>query len=118
MGIVSTTSSHRWPNGRVPFEIDEVAFPDGSQMRQVILDAIAEWNNGTPLRLVPRDGDASHILFREFYHVEAAQQRRERRRSLTLLVGDQFLIAAADIHLDDLLAALPADLALAARGGR
>jgi hypothetical protein len=52
------------------------------------------------------------------HHVEAAEQRRERRRSLALLVGDQFLIAAADIHLDDLLAALPADLALAARGGR
>ena len=60
--------SHRWPNGRVPFEIDAGAFPDGSQMRQVILDGIAEWNNRTPLRLVPRDPDADsdHILFREF----------------------------------------------------
>jgi hypothetical protein len=66
MGIVSTKSSHRWPKGHVPFEIDAAAFPDGSQMRQVILDAIAEWNNRTPLRLVPRDADADHILFREF----------------------------------------------------
>ena len=68
MGVVSTKSGHRWPNGRVPFEIDAGAFPDGSQMRQVILDGIAEWNNRTPLRLVPRDPDADsdHILFREF----------------------------------------------------
>ena len=50
----------------------------------------------------------------EMQHVEAIQKRRECRRGLALLVGDQPLIAAADIHLDDLLAALPADLALAA----
>ena len=52
----------------------------------------------------------------QMHHVETAQQRRKRRRGLALLVGDQLLIAAADIHLDDLLAALPADLALAAQG--
>ena len=69
MGVVSTKSSHRWPNGRVPFEIDAGAFPDGSQMRQVILDGIAEWNNRTPLRLVPRDPDADfgpHSISRVF----------------------------------------------------
>ena len=68
MGVVTTDRSHRWPNGRVPFEIDTIAFPDGSPMHQVILDAIAEWNSMTPVRLVPRDPDtdADFILFREF----------------------------------------------------
>ena len=68
MGVVTTERSHRWPNGRVPFEIDTIAFPDGSPMHQVILDAIAEWNSMTPVRLVPRDPDtdADFILFREF----------------------------------------------------
>ena len=68
MGVVTTKTSHRWPNSHVPFEIDGEAFPDGSLMRQAILDGIAEWNNKTPLRFLPRNPgtDADFILFREF----------------------------------------------------
>ena len=68
MGVVTTERSHRWPNGRVPFEVDNDAFPDGSLMREAVLDAIAEWNNKTPLRLLPRnpDTDSDFIVFREF----------------------------------------------------
>jgi Astacin (Peptidase family M12A) len=68
MGVVTTKKSHRWPNGHVPFEIDDAAFPVGSDMRNAIQAGIDEWNNKTPLRLLPRslDTDADFILFREF----------------------------------------------------
>jgi hypothetical protein len=68
MDVVTTNKSHRWPNGHVPFEIDGDAFPAGSAMRAAIQAGIDEWNNKTPLRILPRnpDTDADYIFFREF----------------------------------------------------
>jgi hypothetical protein len=48
----------RWPNGRVPYEIDP-AVPNPSR----ITDAIAHWQSKTPLQIVPRAGEADYVRF-------------------------------------------------------
>lgn len=48
----------RWPNGRVPYEIDS-AVPNPSR----ITDAIAHWQSKTPLQIVPRAGEADYVRF-------------------------------------------------------
>jgi len=49
---------HRWPGGRVPYEID-ANLPN----KQRIVDAIDHYNRFTPIRLVPRNGDSDYVRF-------------------------------------------------------
>jgi astacin len=57
-GITSTSS--RWPNGLIPYEIDP-AMPNPSR----ITDAIAHWNSklSGPITLRPRNGEAYYIRY-------------------------------------------------------
>lgn len=45
----------QWPGGRMVYEIDQRAFPQGSERREMVDAAIHAWNTQTLVRLVPRD---------------------------------------------------------------
>jgi hypothetical protein len=57
------TSGERWPNATIPFDIDSADFPIGSADRTTITQAVAEWNDNTVIRLVPRQDEADFIVF-------------------------------------------------------
>jgi hypothetical protein len=56
---------NRWPNGIVPFEIDDVDFPPSSSSRQKIIEAIDMWNFNTCIRFVPRTDQADFVKFQK-----------------------------------------------------
>jgi len=53
----------RWPNRRVPFEVNREAFPDGSAARTAITNAINAWNATGVVTLSPRQGEVAFLLF-------------------------------------------------------
>lgn len=53
-----TGQQFRWPNGRIPFEIDP-ALPN----QQRVTDAIAHWHAVTAIRFVARAGEADFVRF-------------------------------------------------------
>jgi hypothetical protein len=57
------TNDQLWPNATLPYDIDSADFPIDSADRDAIEDAIAEWNNNTVIRLVPRRDEADFIVF-------------------------------------------------------
>jgi hypothetical protein len=57
------TTGPLWPNATIPYEIDSADFPPGSAFRQMVNQAIDEWNNNTVIRLVPRQGESDYIIF-------------------------------------------------------
>ena len=65
MGLVTTNSARRWPDGKIPFEIDNTAFPEGTVQRQIVDNAIVMWNLQPFVRLVPRQGEEDFVRFRE-----------------------------------------------------
>ncbi len=65
MGCSITGPQYRWMAGVVPYSIDESDFPDGSNERKSIEDAITHWNNNTNIRLIPRNGHNDHVIFKE-----------------------------------------------------
>ncbi|WP_346293853.1 M12 family metallopeptidase [Sphaerothrix gracilis] len=54
----------RWSLGRVPFEIHDGDFPARSANRQTVEQAINFWNNNSVVQLIPRNGEAEHVVFR------------------------------------------------------
>jgi len=48
----------RWPNGRIPYEIDP-ALPN----QQRVTDAIAHWHANTSIRFAPRAGEGNYVRF-------------------------------------------------------
>lgn len=56
-GIGITGEEFRWPNGRVPYEIDDTV---PNQTRLTISDAIAHWELNTNIRLVQRTEGNAH----------------------------------------------------------
>ncbi|MGH9662655.1 MAG: M12 family metallopeptidase, partial [Bryobacteraceae bacterium] len=56
--IERTGAQFRWPNGRIPYVIDD-AVPNP----QRIHDAIAEWQGKTPIRLTAREGESNYVRF-------------------------------------------------------
>jgi hypothetical protein len=53
--------SYLWPNGTVPYTIG-AAVP--SALRQFITNAIQSYANNTPVRWVPRSGEADYVVFK------------------------------------------------------
>ena len=64
MGLRVSDESELWPDGLIPFEIDETDFPSGSADEQEILDAIAMVNANTHVTFTPRSGDITYVVFR------------------------------------------------------
>ena len=61
---LKSTSTNRWPKGRVPYQIDTSAFPVGSSDRQQLLLAINAWNSNSVIKLVAASGaDADFVNF-------------------------------------------------------
>ncbi len=63
MGFAIDSTTRRWPDGRMPYEIDESAFPPGSDDHNSILKAIAHWNTYTVMTLVPRVAETDYVVF-------------------------------------------------------
>jgi hypothetical protein len=59
-GVGITGQRYRWPQGRVPYELDP-ALP--STTRNHITNAINHWHQRTRIRLVPRSGQANYVRF-------------------------------------------------------
>ncbi|MCB7137467.1 M12 family metallopeptidase [Cellulosimicrobium marinum] len=72
----------RWPNGVVPFEIDG-ALDNPSRVH----NAIAHWHAKTPLRLVPRNGEADFVRFVGGGGCSSAVGRRGGQQNITLGPG-------------------------------
>ncbi len=72
----------RWPNGRIPFEIDP-ALPNP----QRVTDAIAHWHAHTSIRLAPRSGEADYVRFVPGGGCSSRVGRRGGRQDITLGTG-------------------------------
>ena len=77
-----TGAQFRWPNGRIPFEIDP-ALPNP----QRVTDAIAHWHAHTGIRLVPRSGEADFLRFVPGGGCSSRVGRRGGRQDITLGTG-------------------------------
>lgn len=74
-----TGQQFRWPNGRIPFEIDP-ALPN----QQRVTDAIAHWHANTGIRLVARNGEADFVRFVPGGGCSSRVGRRGGRQDITL----------------------------------
>jgi hypothetical protein len=74
-----TGQQFRWPNGRIPFEIDP-ALPN----QQRVTDAIAHWHANTGIRLVARNGEADFVRFVPGGGCSSSVGRRGGRQNITL----------------------------------
>ncbi len=72
----------RWPNGRIPFEIDP-ALPNPQRVN----DAIGHWHAHTGIRLVPRSGEADYVRFVPGGGCSSRVGRRGGRQDITLGTG-------------------------------
>ena len=77
IGITGT--QFRWPNGRIPYEIDP-ALPN----QQRVTDAIAHWHAKTGIRLAPRAGEADYVRFVPGGGCSSRVGRRGGRQDITL----------------------------------
>lgn len=65
-GNITIDPSKLWPRGIVPYEIDIKKYPIGDKKRQIILEAIGEWNNAkTGFQFVPRTNQNDVLVFGE-----------------------------------------------------
>jgi len=55
---------HLWPDGVVPYEIDDDDYPVGSSGRALIMNAIGEWNTRTNITFIPRMSEDDYVVFR------------------------------------------------------
>ncbi|MEQ1517549.1 MAG: Dot/Icm T4SS effector Zinc-dependent metalloprotease LegP [Usitatibacteraceae bacterium] len=77
-----TGAQFRWPNGRIPFEIDP-ALPN----QQRVTDAIAHWHAKTGIRFVARSGEADFVRFVPGGGCSSMVGRRGGRQNITLGSG-------------------------------
>jgi hypothetical protein len=64
MGLARTGTRWRWPNGVIPYTINEEDFPPGDTgERRAIRAAVDEWNTRTTITIQPRRGEANYIEF-------------------------------------------------------
>ena len=80
--VILTGDQFRWPNGVIPYEIDG-ALPNQARVQ----DAIAHWHARSPLRLVPRSGEADYVRFVSGGGCSSAVGRRGGRQDITLATG-------------------------------
>jgi hypothetical protein len=59
------TNGQLWPNATIPYEVDLVDFPVGSPEHDAVDQAIAEWNDNSVIRLVPRIDEDDYIVFED-----------------------------------------------------
>lgn len=64
MSIRISGNQFLWAGGVVPFEIDANDFPQGSQNRSAVEQAIAHWNANSAINLVPRTNQGDFAIFR------------------------------------------------------
>ena len=62
MGLRIADAARWWPDRRMPFEIAPNAFT--AAQLQIVQNGIAQWNNASPVPLVPRAGEADYVVFR------------------------------------------------------
>src|SRR6478735_10238682 len=74
-----TGQQFRWPNGRIPFEIDP-ALPN----QQRVTDAIAHWHAKTSIRFVARAGEADFVRFVPGGGCSSNVGRRGGQQNITL----------------------------------
>jgi hypothetical protein len=74
-----TGQQFRWPNGRIPFEIDP-ALPNQKRVN----DAIAHWHANTGIRLVARNGEADFVRFVPGGGCSSMVGRRGGQQNITL----------------------------------
>ncbi|BBM86287.1 M12 family metallopeptidase [Candidatus Uabimicrobium amorphum] len=55
--------SYRWDKGVIPYRISERCFPRRSYQRQIVKQAIAQWNNKMPLQLVKACNQWDLVVF-------------------------------------------------------
>jgi hypothetical protein len=63
MAIRISGDENLWPDGVIPFEIDENDYPQLSSGRAVIMTAITEWNTKTNVTLIQRTFEDDYIVF-------------------------------------------------------
>ncbi|KFM95612.1 hypothetical protein D0U04_25605 [Bacillus clarus] len=64
MGFIINDIEKRWPGGKIPFEISDMDSPKYGMGRQVIEDAIEQWNSKSDIPLVPRDNENDYVTFK------------------------------------------------------
>ncbi|MFI9588509.1 M12 family metallopeptidase [Streptomyces sp. NPDC052236] len=82
-GIIIPGSQFRWPNGRVPYEIDP-NLPNQAR----VTNAIAHWERNTRLRFVPRtSADTNFIRFQPGGGCSSPVGMRGNQQNITLADG-------------------------------
>lgn len=87
MGCARTGSEWRWPNGVIPYTIDDEDFPDtmtGTAERAAIAAAIDEWNEQTLLEIRPRENDLNWVVFVAANEEDACSSHVGRKHVLEL----------------------------------
>src|SRR4051794_18393904 len=64
MAMRISGDEHLWPDGVIPFQIDDGDYPPGSAGRTAITSAITEWNTRTNITFIPRLSEADYVVFR------------------------------------------------------
>lgn len=80
MGCFITGNSHRWPNRKIPFEIDQDL---SNTQRNIIFSAISAWNTSTVIRLVPRDGEPDYVEFTRGADCSSSVGKQGGKQSVT-----------------------------------
>ncbi|WP_336950267.1 M12 family metallopeptidase [Bacillus cereus] len=62
MGNAIAGSKYRWPNGRIPYEIDPHLLSN-TIAATAVRGAVNEWNDNTIIKLVPRNGEVDYLYF-------------------------------------------------------
>ncbi|WP_241139344.1 M12 family metallopeptidase [Bacillus mycoides] len=62
MGNAIANSKYRWPNGRIPYEIDPHLLSN-TDAATAVRQAVEHWNNNTIIQLVRRDDETDYLYF-------------------------------------------------------
>jgi hypothetical protein len=60
MGFIMRDLTRRWPNARIPFEIDPTL---SVAQRQIVLDAVFFWNNLAGVQLTPHANEPDYVMY-------------------------------------------------------
>ena len=89
---LKSTSTNRWPKGRVPYQIDTSAFPGTSSDAQQLRLAINAWNSNSVINLAAASGtDADFVNFTSSPDAKACQARLAGREEVSRLAAPRVL---------------------------